>query len=312
MVIGLIMLLLGANYLVESSVAIAKRAKLSSFIIGAVIVGAGTSAPEMFVSVASALEGRGDLAVGNVLGSNICNTLLILGATALVRPFIIERKIVSRDILFVVLISILLLVFASDSLLWGTEYSSIGRLDAAIMLLLFVGYIIYSFRSGGGADEESQSSSWDNRPLWFTIIALILSLSVLLLGGNIFLENIVIIAGRMGVSESVISITVIAFGTSLPELITSMIAAFKGNSQLALGNVLGSNIFNILLILGVSSVLSPAVINTISIVDLGVMVASAIMVLLTPFVLNRYQMSRAEGAIFLVVYIGYISSLVIN
>lgn len=203
-VIGLIMLLLGANYLVESSVAIAKRAKLSSFIIGAVIVGAGTSAPEMFVSVASALEGRGDLAVGNVLGSNICNTLLILGATALVRPFIIERKIVSRDILFVVLISILLLVFASDSLLWGTEYSSIGRLDAAIMLLLFVGYIIYSFRSGGGADEESQSSSWDNRPLWFTIIALILSLSVLLLGGNIFLENIVIIAGRMGVSESVI------------------------------------------------------------------------------------------------------------
>lgn len=310
MVLGLVMLLLGANYLVESSVAVAKRAKLSSFIIGAVIVGAGTSAPEMFVSVASTVQGHGDLAIGNVVGSNICNTLLILGVTALIHPFVIERRIVSRDILFVVFISALMMIFASDSLLWGSDGSVISRIDAGIMLALFVGYLIYSFRNGGASEESSQASVWDNRPLWFTICVLLISLAVLLLGGDIFLDNIVIIAERMGVSESVISITVVAFGTSLPELITSAIAAFKGNSQLALGNVLGSNIFNILLILGVSSMMSPAEISSISTVDFSVMLSSAVLVLLAAYVLKKYEMCRTEGAILLAVYIGYITYLI--
>lgn len=310
-VVGLVMLLLGANYLVESSVAIAKRANLSSFIIGAVIVGAGTSAPEMFVSVVSAFQGHGDLAVGNVVGSNICNTLLILGVTAMIRPFIIERKIVTRDILFVVLISALLLLLASDSLLWGSEGSVISRVDAGVMLALFVGYLIYSFRNGGANEcDSNQASVFQNSPLWLTIGALVLSLGVLLLGGDIFLDNIVVIAERMGVSESVISITVVAFGTSLPELITSAIAAFKGNSQLALGNVLGSNIFNILLILGLSSMISPAEIKAISTVDFSVMLSSAILVLLAAYVLKKYKMCRSEGAIFLAVYVGYIYYLV--
>ena len=311
LILGLALLLVGAEFLVDSSVAIAKRAKISNFVIGLTIVGMGTSAPELFVSIQSAVTGHGDLALGNVVGSNICNILLILGLTALIFPFPIDKGIHRRDIPFCILASVLLMLFASDSWL-GLEQNVLSRLDGAFFLLMFVAYMGYTIIKKGKApqealdeaDAEAQSRLEGRAPLLLWVIAAA-SLAALLWGGNLFLDAAKNLARAWGMSEAVISITIVAVGTSLPELITSVVAGLKHNTALALGNILGSCVFNILMILGLASVINPLVITDINVVDYLMMILAAVLCWVVSYTFKKATFDRAEGAIFLAIYVAY-------
>lgn len=311
-ILGLGMLLLGANYLVDSAVAIAQRAKISNFIIGLTIVGIGTSAPELFVSIQSALTGHGDIAMGNVLGSNIANVFLILGVTATILPFAIDKLQRRRDIPFGIAAALLVLLLANDSFIPGISDNFLSRLDGIFLLIVFVVYMAFVILRKGKdptqalaeADEEATSSLTGKNVLLLWAIAAI-SLGALLWGGNMFLDSAKNLAAAWGMSEAVISITIVAIGTSLPELITAVIAACKKNPQLALGNVIGSNVFNLLMILGVSSTIHPYFLTSINIVDYLMTLFAAICVFITIFTFGKKKFDRIEGIIFILIYIGY-------
>ena len=308
------MLLLGANVLVDSSVAIAKKVHLSNFIIGFTIIGMGTSSPELFISISSALNGSGDMALGNVIGSNISNPLLILGITAAILPFAIERQQTRRDIPFTILVSLLLAIMASDRLIFGSE-NCISRLDGIILLAIFVGYTAYVLYKSRGSNEETGAedpTKYDKLHAALLIVIALGALGALLFGGNLFLDSAKSLARTWGMSESVISITIVAVGTSLPELITCVVAATRGNTQLALGNVLGSNIFNILMILGIAASISPLHIESIMPADLVVMLASAIMCYIVVFTFGKHRFDRIEGIIFLMLFATYNVSLLLR
>ena len=312
LIVGLGLLLLSADYLVDSSVAIAQRAKIPNFIIGLTIVGMGTSAPELFVGVKSALAGDGDIAMGNVIGSNIANVLLILGVAGMILPFDIERTTIRRDIPFGIGAAALLFLVANDKLIPGIQENTISRVDAVFFLVLFLCYMGYVVVQKGKdpqkalseADEETKSKLAGKHPalLWF--IALV-SLVGLIGGGNLFLDAAKKLATDWGMSEAVISITIVAVGTSLPELITSVVAACKNNPQLALGNVMGSNVFNILFILGVSGCVKPLNVVGVHLLDYAMMLGAAVLTAVVAFTFKRDKFDRIEGFIFLTLYITY-------
>lgn len=309
---GLGLLLLAADLLVDSSVAIAQRARVSNFIIGLTIVGMGTSSPELFVSISSAISGSGDVAMGNVVGSNIANILLILGVSAVILPFAIERTTQRRDIPFGIFATMLLLLLANDKLLPRVNENLVSRTDGIIFLMLFVAYMAYVIlgkRSNPqealqDADVAAKSKFTGKHPalLWAIAIA---SLAGLVYGGNLFLDSAKNLARAWGMSEAVIAITIVAVGTSLPELITSIVAACKNNPQLALGNVLGSNVFNILFVLGLSATIKPFTIVNINVVDYLVALAASVMTFLVVFTFGKRRFDRIEGAIFLLCYAAY-------
>ena len=319
LILGLALLLVAADLLVDSSVAIAQRAKVSNFIIGLTIVGMGTSAPELFVSISSALSGHGDIAMGNVIGSNIAYIFIILGVSATILPFTIEREISRRDIPFGIFAAVLLLLLANDSLIPGIAENTLSRIDSVFMLVVFFAYMCYVVVLKGRnpqqavaeADEAAKSRLTGKHPLLLWGIALA-SLAGLLYGGNLFLDSAKNLARTWGLSEAVISITIVAVGTSLPELITAITAALKKNPELALGNVIGSNVFNILLILGLSGTICPMTFNTVSLVDYAVMLVAAIMTYLIIFTFGKHRFDRIEGIIFLMCYIGYTAYLLLR
>lgn len=317
LIAGLCLLLLGADKLVDSSVAIAQKAKISNFIIGITIVGMGTSSPELFVSLSSAIAGKGDLALGNVLGSNICNTLLILGTTAIILPFAITRPNLRRDIPFAIFTSVIIMLLCLDNIFPHIDDNEIGRIDGIFLLFLFaayMGYTILASKRGGDAESEDEQQTptfFTGKPLWLLIPSAVISLAVLLYGGNLFLDSAVAIATEQGLSEKVISLTIVAIGTSLPELITCIIAARKGNPQLALGNVLGSNVFNVLFILGISAVFRPIVLQGINLLDFGVLILGSILTFVFAFTLRKRIIDRAEGAILVALYVAYLSYLLL-
>lgn len=312
LIVGLGMLLLAANYLVDSSVAIAQRAKISNFIIGLTIVGMGTSSPELFISVSSALSGSGDMAMGNVLGSNIANVLLILGVTAIIAPFSIERLQRRRDIPFVILASLFILFIANDSIVPGIKYNTLNRLDGVVLLVLFIVYMCWVIVQKGKdpkkameeADEEATTSLAGKKP-WLLWGIAIVSLAALIFGGNLFLNSAKSLARTWGMSEAAIAITIVAVGTSLPELVTAIVAAYKRNPQLALGNVIGSNLFNLLLILGAASTVEPLKFVDINIWDYVVMLVSSIMLFMVVLTFKKDKMDRIEGFIFFGAYVAY-------
>ena len=321
LVVGLGLLLLAANYLVDSSVAIAQRAKISNFIIGLTIVGIGTSAPELFVSVSSALNkvpNNGDIAMGNVLGSNIANIFLILGVTAAILPFPIERLQRVRDIPFLIFMSVLVMAIANDSIVPGLD-SSLNMLDGIVLLIVFIGYMGWVVIQKGKdpkkalveADEEAKSSLTGKSPWLLWPIALA-SLALLIYGGNLFLDSAKNLAKAWGLSDAVIAITIVAVGTSLPELVTAIIAASKKNPQLALGNVIGSNLFNLMFILGVASTVRPLSFQSINVVDYLVMLVAALMLYLVIYTFKKNKFDRIEGIIFLAIYIAYIAYLLLR
>ena len=319
LLIGLFLLLYGANYLVDASVAIAQRAKVSNFIIGLTIVGMGTSAPELFVSVSSALTGHGDVAMGNVIGSNISNILLILGVTALILPFSIEKEQQRRDLPVCIGSMILLTLLANDALMPGITVNEVSRLDGVMLLLAFLIYMCYVIvqkakhpeASLAEANESSTTTLGGKQP-WLLWTITVVSLAALIGGGQLFLNSAQNRAEAWGISQAVISITVVAIGTSLPELITAVVAACKKNPQLALGNVIGSNVFNALFITGTASVIKPFTVQTVQISDYAMAIVASVMCYLVAYTFKKKTLDRAEGAIFLLAYIAYTAFLLLR
>lgn len=311
LIIGAALLALGANYLTEGSSAIAKRFNLSEFLIGATIVAIGTSMPELVVSTMSAIQGQGDVSMGNIVGSNILNIYLILGLTALVSPMALKGENIRRDIPIYIATSLLLCLLALDSSFFGSAVNRLGRIDG-IVLLIGYGLFMWLIISGEkrAVTPTSPTPSQANTKskggkLWLSALMVVGGLAGLVWGADLFLDGAIVLAHKVGLSEAVISIVLVALGTSLPELCTSVIAAIKGNTDIALGNLLGSNISNILLILGLSATINPLTLGGVNMVDMGVMFSTSIAVLLTVFCFKRSKVDRIEGAIFLLIYVIY-------
>ena len=311
-VAGLVMILVGSDWLVGGASSIARKYGISEFIIGMTIVGIGTSMPELVSSVIAAVSGHGDMAMGNVTGSNICNVLLILGVTTLISPIGFTRSNIRKDLLVAIGVSLFLLVLLYNGfgLLGGVP--GISRIDALLLLVFFAVFMVDSFRSSkSGAEEETAAEDTNPMPMGKAIVLVVLGLCGLIFGGHFFVEHTVNIAEYFNVSEAFISITLMAVGTSLPELATCVVAAMKGKNQLALGNVIGSNIFNIALIIGISAFISPFQIESISAVDMAMVLVSVVMLWLAAFTFKRNKLDRIEGAIFLSLYVGYIVYLLL-
>ena len=303
LIVTLVGIVFGADLLVAGAVSVARRYKVSDFVIGAAIVGIGTSVPELVVSFFGALKGNADVAIGNVVGSNIFNVLGILGITAICFPIAIDKKNMTFEIPFCIGISILLTLLALN-FFDGTP-AVISRVDGIILLLLFAGYMWYSFTRDkkNGLTEASEERPIEKpTPLWLAIVKVVVGLGVLIVSCDMFVDDAVSIAKSWGVSDAIISLTLIACGTSLPELAASVVAAFKKNTQLALGNIVGSNIFNILLILGLSSQVMPLTSAGITVVDYGVMIGAAIVPLLFGF--NK-KIGRVGGALMVIAFAVY-------
>lgn len=337
LVLGVIIVLKGADWLTDGAVNIATRFGVSQMVIGLTIVAMGTSMPEFCVSMVSALKGTPDLAVGNVVGSNTLNTLLIVGCSALVAPIMVKRSSVKRDIPFAVVASLLMLLFCLDG--------AIGRVDAAV---LFAGFCLFMFvtlkyakttegpaaavatsgaatttgiseastsqassseasSSETSAQEASQASGTS---MLKAVVMLVVGLLCLIAGSNMFVDNASFVASSLGVSDAVIGLTIVAGGTSMPELATSMVSAKKGNSDIAIGNVIGSNVFNILMIIGITGLVKPMHIAGITTLDLIMMLAS--MLLMWFFCRTTYKVKRWEGAVLTIIYLAYLTWLIMN
>ena len=306
---GLALIVFGADWLVDGASGIARRFGLSEFVIGLTIVGMGTSAPEMVVSFIGAFQGNADIAIGNVVGSNIMNTLLILGVTALILPMVITPSNWKRDIPMNILITVLLIVLGLEFTLFHFGVNGLSRWDGGILIALFIGYMILSFK-GNKPDEEDSPAK--QRSIWMCLLLIAAGIAGLAFGGELFVNNATELAREMGVSDKFIAITILAGGTSMPELATCVVAAAKKKGQLALGNIIGSNVFNILLILGGSALIHPLSFEHITYVDLGVLLVSALALLGAGFVGKKKMIDRLDGVLFLLIWAGYMAWLVYN
>ena len=305
-VIGVALVLTGADRLTEGASALARRMNVPEIIIGLTIVAAGTSAPELFVSLVSALKGTPDMAVGNVVGSNTMNAMLIVGCAAMVAPMVISRSTVKKDIPFAVGASVLLMLLSLNNYL--------GRWDGIILLLGFASFMVYTLmqakkgEAAPVADDSQQDAN--NTPTskggnpWLSALWVVAGLAMLVIGSNLFVDSASSVAYSLGISEGVVGLTVVAGGTSLPELATSVVAARKGQSAIAIGNVIGSNVFNILMILGLTATISPLAIEGITTLDMAVMLVSVALVWFFSF--TRYTVERWEGGLLVAGYLVYL------
>lgn len=307
LIAGLVLILLGANYLVDGSSSIAKRFGISEFVIGLTIVGIGTSTPEMVVSFLSAFQGKADMAIGNVVGSNIFNTMLILGATALVAPLTITKSNLKKDIPLNIGVTVLLILLGMNFTIFRLGKDQLGRLDGLVLLLIFAWYLWSSFRNDSADEEES---SIEVKSGFVSTIMIIGGLLGLIFGGRLFVNSATELAKMFGVSDKFIAITVMAAGTSMPELATCIVAALKGRGQLALGNILGSNISNILLILGGAALIHPLSFNGMTPVDLGTVLVCSIFIWASAYLFKKKQLDRFEGVILLLMEAGYMWYLI--
>jgi cation:H+ antiporter len=309
LIAGLLLILFGANYLVDGSSSIAKKFGLSEFIIGLTIVGIGTSTPEMVVSFLSSFQGKADMAIGNIVGSNIFNTMLILGVTALISPLMITKSNLRKDIPLNIIVTVLLIVLGMNQTLFGFGENQLSRLDGALLLAVFAWYIWSSFKSDSADEEDSQTKEYS---VLISIILILGGLAGLIIGGKLFVNSATELAKMFGVSDKFIAITVMAAGTSMPELATCVVAALKGRGQLALGNVLGSNISNILLILGGAALINPLSFSGMTAFDLGAVLVSAIFILASAYLFKKKQLDRFEGTIMILMEVAYMWYLIAN
>ncbi len=306
---GLFLIVKGADWLVDGASGVARRFGLSEFVIGLTIVGMGTSAPEMVVSFIGALHGNADIALGNVVGSNIMNTLLILGVTALILPMAVTGSNRKRDIPVNILITVLLIVLGLEHTIFGFGTDGLSRWDGCILFAFFILYMWLSFR-GNKPDEDDSPAP--QRNIWLCLLMIAAGLAGLIFGGNLFVDNATEIAHALGVSDKFIAITILAGGTSMPELATCVVAAAKKKGQLALGNIIGSNVFNILLILGGSALITPLSFQGMNYVDLGVLLASSLALASALFIGKKNKIDRLDGSLFLAIWAGYMAYLIIN
>ncbi|MDE5705792.1 calcium/sodium antiporter [Muribaculum sp.] len=319
LVAGLAMILVGANWLTDGGSGVAKRFGISELVIGLTIVAFGTSAPELVISVMSAMKGSAGLAIGNVVGSNIFNVLMIIGIVAMVRPIKVEHSIMTNEIPLVVLASVALLACGNGHLLDGDMTDMVTRVDGILLLLFFAIFMRYTFSiakaSPSTPDSEVQQESVQptvSMPMWKACGMIVLGLAALVWGGDVFVDSASSLARAMGVSDAVIGLTIVAAGTSLPELATSVVAATKGRPGLAVGNVIGSCLFNIFFVLGLSAVIRPLPLGSIGNLDLLVMTGAALLFWLFGWIIGHRTITRTEGAILVLLYIAYTTVLIVN
>ena len=298
LIVGFFLITYGASWLTNGSSAVAQRLHISEFIIGMTIVAVGTSLPELTVSVASTISGSADLAIGNVVGSNIFNILFILGICSIISPVSFSRNNLRVDIGVCLSVSILLAL-----MLWG---GTLSRIEGLALMLLYIAIISLSIKMGKKEAAEVKDDTNAILPWWKSIMFICVGFAALVFGADLTLDSAVAIARNFGISERIIGITLLAGGTSLPELAASLVALSKGHGALALGNVIGSNIANILLILGACATISPLTMNGITSIDLGVMVGAAVMLVVSALLFGYRKITRAEGVAFLAAYIIYI------
>ena len=307
LIAGLLLILFGANYLVDGSSSVAKKFGLSEFVIGLTIVGIGPSTPEMVVSFLSSLQGKADMAVGNIVGSNIFNTMMILGVTALIAPLTITKGNLKRDIPLNILVTVLLIVLGMNLTLFGKGQNQLCRLDGVILLAIFAWYMWRSFKNDSPDEEEGEMKVYS---IGISIFLILAGLAGLIIGGRLFVNSATELARLFGVSDKFIAITVMAAGTSMPELATCVVAALKGRGQLALGNILGSNISNILLILGGAALINPLSFSGMSYVDLGAVLLCSLFILISAYAFKKGKLDRFEGCILLMMEAGYMWYLI--
>lgn len=304
-IIGFVFLIKGADFLVDGSSSIAKKFHIPEIIIGLTIVSIGTSMPELFVSITSAINGYSDMAVGNVIGSNICNLLLILGLSAIIKPVLFQKQTKNIEIPMSVAITVIFGIFANTN-------TGISKIEAFILIFMFLLFIAYTIFSGlksmedkSRDDKKVNDSKGFKNSVLFNILVVILGIVALKYGGDFVVDGAVFIAKKFSVSDAVISLTILAIGTSLPELVTSVTAAFKGNSDIAIGNIIGSNIFNILLIIGVSAVIKPITYNVGYNIQMIILMLGMLLLFSFPFIPPKDKISRNNGFFLLGLYVIY-------
>lgn len=305
--IGFILLIKGADFLVDGSSNIAKRFHIPEIVIGLTIVSIGTSLPELIVSVKSAISGHSDMSVGNVIGSNICNLLLILGLASTISPLTFKRETRLIEIPMCLVLTIIFGIFCNTN-------GGISRLEAVILIVLFAIFIIYTIIMGKkgekfdqeeGQKQETKSDNKKQVPMLVNIAYIIFGILALKVGGDLVVDNSIIIAEYFKVSEQIISLTIVAIGTSLPELVTSVVAAIKGNSDISIGNILGSNIFNMALIMGISALINPITYNLAYNIEIEILIIASIVLALFPVIPPKNKMSRRNGILYLILYLIY-------
>ncbi len=304
--IGFLMLIKGADILVDGASAIAKKMHISEIIIGLTIVSIGTSMPELFVSTTSAIQGASDISIGNVIGSNICNLLLILGLSSIIHPvkFQKQTKIIENPMSIIFTI----IFFAICNI-----NQDVTRIEGVILLILFIGFLIYTVIMGKKSQDEEiieiQSEEVKKISLTKSILFIILGVALLKLGGDFVVENAKTVATLLNISEKIIGLTIVSIGTSLPELVTSVTAAIKGESDIAIGNIIGSNIFNMLLIIGVTAVINPIAYNVTYNFQMIILFVAMILMTIFPFIKPKDELSRTNGSILVLLYIFYMTTL---
>ena len=311
LLLGLALVVFGADYLVEGASSVARKFGLSEFVIGLTIVGMGTSAPEMVVSFIGAIEGNADISVGNVIGSNIFNTLLILGITAILLPIPITEENRKKDIPLNIFITVMLVLMGLKHSLFGVGTDGLTSLEGGILLAVFVAYLVMSFRKKS-TSQESETTQQKVYPVWLAVLMILGGLAALIFGGRFFVNSATNIAQSLGVSDKFIAITILAGGTSMPELATCVAAAVKKKGQLALGNIIGSNVFNILLILGGSALIHPLSFVGINYVDMGVLLVSALALFTSCYVGKRNKLDPVDGSLFLLLWAAYMAWLIVG
>ena len=312
LVIGFLVLVKGADFLVEGATVIARRFRVSDLVIGLTVVSFGTSAPELFVNVAASLEGSSGIAIGNILGSNIANILLILGISSLIYPLHVEKGTVWREIPFSLLAAVALGIAANDHWIDKLPYSGISRSDGMVFLLFFAIFLYYSASIAREFPDEEDAVSDVRRGLFTSLLMVLGGLAGLSLGGKWIVDGAVHLAVTLGMSEELVGLTIVAVGTSLPELATSATAAYRHNVEIAVGNVVGSNIFNIFFVLGLSATIKPLPFQTSANIDIGMVVLASLILFATMFTGTRRSLDRWEGGVLVWIYVVYISFVVIR
>ena len=315
LIVGFVLLVKGADFFVDGASSIAKKLRIPAFVIGLTIVAFGTSAPELAVSISAALKGSNDIAIGNVIGSNIFNTLVVLGASAAITPIAVERGIIKKDYPLSIFATILLGILSLDMILFKAPAMTIGRMDGVILLIAFAFFMYMTVKEGlkeraNSSQEHEEALMNISMPMGKAILIMLIGLAGIVFGGDLSVEGAKEIARAFGLGEALIGLTIVAFGTSLPELVTSVIAARKGESDIAVGNVIGSNIFNIFLILGTSAAISPMTVSSTYLYDMLVLIA--IMVLTYIPVAKTQKVSRGMGITMVVSYLAYTVYLIMR
>lgn len=297
-VLGFVLLIKGADFLVDGASNLAKKFHIPEIIIGLTIVSIGTSMPELFVSVTSSINGHSDMAMGNAIGSNVCNLLLILGLSAVIKPVVFQKQTKIIEIPMSVLLTIIFMIICNTN-------GKISRVESCILIVLFIIFILYTIYMAKKEKTEEREES-KNISSIRSIVNIIIGVLALKFGGSFAVDNAVIVAKHLNISEQIISLTILAVGTSLPELVTSVRAAIKGNSDIAIGNIIGSNIFNMLLIIGVASIINPITYNYLYNLDITVLLVAMFALAIFSIVPPKNEMNRINGIIYLIMYVIYV------